>query len=422
MFVSLNFNFNRICFTMQNLTTLGRRQFITGFSGSAGTALIGEEKAYLWTDGRYFLQAETELAGRPAGEEWELMRSGQPGVLEPGPFLAKLYATAATATTLNSSSALESVKVGVDPSYITAAAALAIRTAFKGTSVELTPVVGSNPVDLVWALDPESPHAQTQTETERLSKSSIVPCVPYSVRYAGVTHNEKIGMIQSKLRQCHAHAMVVSMLDEVAWLYNIRGGDVPCNPVSICYAVVTTNSAHLFIDHRKMVRSADPRGDIFSHLAGADIQVHPYSTIDSFLSELYADCLRTGKHVLCDLNQINFNLYSVLSGGGGNDSGSADSVIVNRPSLITLPKAIKNAVEIEGARQAHIRDGVALTAFLYWLEQQYNDPSSPTVTEYKVGEILEGFRKRVALFRNPSFETIAGYGENGKIPACIFEH
>jgi Xaa-Pro aminopeptidase len=369
---------------------VGRRKFISGFSGSAGTALIGEEKAYLWTDARYFLQAETELSGRPDGESWELMRSGQRGVLEPGPFLVNLHAKSTAP-----------VKVGVDSSFITAAAALALVTAFKGTQLELVPVKGANLVDRVWAMDPSCPQSST----------TVVPCVPHPVRYAGKTHSEKIGLLQAQLRESNAYATVVSMLDEVAWLFNIRGGDVPCNPVSLCYAVVTVADAHIFIDQRKLLRSTNPETDIHSHLAGAGIQVHSYEDVDSFLWELYQDCERVERKVFCDFNHINYSIYTILSRGG-------KGVLINNPSLIALPKAIKNAAEVEGAREAHVRDGVALTAFLYWLEERYSDPDASTVallTEFEVGEVLEGFRTKVALFRNPSFETIAGYGPNGAI-------
>ena len=230
-----------------------------------------------------------------------------------------------------------------------------------------------------------------------------------------MTHTEKIGMIRGEMRECGAHATVISMLDEVAWLYNIRGGDVPCNPVSICYAVVTAEKAHLFIDERKLVRSADPKSNIFSHLAAADISVHPYEEIDAFLLQLYEFCALHNHVVFCDHNQLNYRLYSVLTGQATSTKPAASTTVLeNRPSLISLPKAVKNEVEVEGTRQAHIRDGVALSAFLYWLEARYADPTAPRLTECEADGVLEGFRKRVALFRHPSFETIAGYGANGK--------
>ena len=157
--------------------------------------------------------------------------------------------------------------------------------------------------------------------------------------------------------------MVITKLDEIAWLYNIRGADIPCNPVAICYAVVTLNEAHLFINPIKL---GSHESECKKHLIAGGIQLHSYKDIDNYLLKLCNNIKLNKKNekILIDITQINWKLYKIL-----NDSN--EDIIKNQPSLISLPKAIKNPVEIEGMRQAHIRDGVALTAFFCWLETYY---------------------------------------------------
>lgn len=338
-----------------------RRQYISEFFGSAGTALITYNEAFLWTDGRYFLQASNELSN-----EWQLMKSGQPGVPEMNDWLC--------------SNMKRGEAVGVDSFLISANGANDLIKKLGRCDVELKPII-KNPVDEIWHLKPPKPSN---------------PIKVHDLKYAGVPHQEKITNLQNFLIQEQAVAIVISMLDEIAWLLNIRGADVEFNPVSIAYVVVTTAAAHLFIDENKI--ATELRDGHFSN----SITIHAYEDVEAFLSTVAT----TGK-VIVDPDQLNWRLYSAVG-----------TAAVDKVSPITLPKSIKNPFELEGIRNSHIRDGEALTAFLYWLEQTVQNASatgSPAITEFELCEKLEEFRGKDPLHVSPSFSTIAGYGANGAI-------
>lgn len=372
--------------------------------------MIDQDNAYLWTDGRYFTQAEQEL-----NEEWTLMRSGEPNVLEPAPLVVDECKSHSTEYMMT---------IGVDSSFITASDALRLQYAFTSASanIVLQPIdVSVNPVDDIW--NEEAKEAATDDRTDEVTQGK--PTYPtcfvdvHPIEFAGQSHQAKIALLQAKIAEQNAFATVITKLDEIAWLYNIRGRDIPCNPVAICYAVVTLDEAHLFINPVKL---GSHESQCKRHLLSADIQLHPYGDIDGFLNELYHTCVEKEAKVLVDATQINWKLYNILNQGATSDSNY--NVVVNHPSLLLLPKAIKNDIEIEGAKQAHIRDGAALTAFFHWLESYYCNLGSRSVvgenhplmlTEYDVCQKLEQFRKKVAYHCYPSFDTIAGYGDNGAI-------
>jgi len=362
----------------------GRRQWLSSFSGSAGTAIVLEDSALLWTDGRYFLQASTELS-----EEWTLMRSGDPGVLEMEAWLTKNLCAGSV--------------VGVDGSLISAEQASSLSAALEKKGILLKSI--KNPVDALWIEQPDAP---------------MNPVLVMEGH--GRPHGEKIAAVQGFLKEQGADAFCASMLDEIAWLYNIRGSDVKCNPVVISYAVITTDGAHFFCDRRKLGSAA------LAHLAGEDssdeksqspakgkrkrdeageaapIHIHPYEDIQKFLKDLVSV---HGKRVAVDRKQINWDLF--LAAGGAS---SAAAVTVTSP--LTMAKSLKNEVELNGIRAAHVRDGVALTAFLHWLDGAVR-AAPGTITEYEAAERLETFRHAMAGHKYPSFDTIAGYGPNGAI-------
>jgi Xaa-Pro aminopeptidase len=183
---------------------------------------------------------------------------------------------------------------------------------------------------------------------------------------------------------------------QIAWLLNIRGSDVDYNPVVTSYVVVTLEKAHFFVDERKL-GGGDHASSLLEHFA-TDVVLHPYEEVERFLM-----FVTTQGKVLADPMQLNWRLYKALGAS-----------VVDKTSLLTLPKSIKNAVELKGIRECHIRDGAALTAFLCWLENAVA-VNPGTLTEYDVTVKIEEFRRKAALHAYPSFPTIAGYASNGAI-------
>jgi Xaa-Pro aminopeptidase len=180
---------------------------------------------------------------------------------------------------------------------------------------------------------------------------------------------------------------------QIAWLFNIRGFDIDYNPVITSYAVVTLDKAHLFVD-RKKIADVTVENHFADHVA-----IHAYESIEGFLDLLSAE----GGRVLADPAQLNWRLYKALG-----------SAVQDKLSVLTLPKAVKNATELQGVRESHIRDGAALTAFIHWLGIAAAERPG-TFTEHDACLKLEEFRERVPLHVSPSFPTIAGYAANGAI-------
>lgn len=333
-----------------------RREFITGFTGSAGTALVLQDKALLWTDGRYFLQASKELS-----PQWTLMRQGEPGVLELNDWI------------LTNMGAGQSV--GVDGSLISAVSAKTLKALLDSRSIRLVPVE-MNAVDIVWG--------------EARPKMPSSPIVVHDIAYAGISHMEKIENIKQYLRANDAAGIMLSMLDEVMWLYNIRGADVDYNPVAYCYAFVSaTGDSFLFIEQSKV------SSHVKEHLAAASVRILPYVDAENFLASQEGT-------VIVDPSQINWRLYTVLG-----------TRALEKISPVTLAKSLKNKAEISGIVNCHIRDGVALTAFLAWLENEIL--SGARLTEFEASEVLESYRRKMPLNVGLSFGTIAGYASNGAI-------
>lgn len=339
-----------------------RRAFISGFTGSAGTALVLQDKAFLWTDGRYFLQAENELS-----PSWTLMKSGEPNVPDLQDWVVK--------------NMTKGQKFGLDAWLVTTSSAQAMTSKFNEAGIEVV-VVKKNPVDEIWTSRPAYPS---------------FPALVHGVERSGVSHEAKITQMRDELKKHNAFALVVSMLDEVAWLLNIRGSDVEYNPVVISYAVVTLKDVFLFVDLNKVTT------EVAAHL-GPGVTVKSYDEIESVLASLAVVATSEGLSIWIDTAKTNYRLSLSIAGAR----------VLSDPSPITLPKAIKNATELEGIRNAHVRDGVALTAFLHWLEQRVQ--SSPnTFSEYDVALKIEEFRAKMPLHVGPSFSTIAGFGPNGAI-------
>lgn len=337
-----------------------RRAFLTSFTGSAGTAVVTEKRALLWTDGRYFLQAAKEL-----GEEWELMRSGEPDVPTPHDWLAKEMMTGS--------------RVAIDPFVHTCSGVEKLEKTLAPAGIKLVRLTDSNPVDAVWgAARPTLPAA---------------PIRKHPVRLAGKSVSQKLSNVRDLMQKRGVTHMLASMLDEVCWLFNIRGSDVPHCPVVMSYALVGMNDAMLYVDTSKVGET------ISDALMEAGVQVEPYEDVLIGLKKLSE---RSDTRIWMNPGSINAALREV-----------AGETAVLEKTPIAMLKACKNEREIAAIKAAHIRDGLAKCQFLSWLEAYVKDGS--TISEVGAGKKLEQFRAAQEGFITTSFSTIAGSGPNGAI-------
>jgi Xaa-Pro aminopeptidase len=374
-----------------------RRQFVSGFTGSAGLALITKDEALLWTDGRYFLQAAQELS-----EQWKLMRLGEDLAVD----------------TWITDNLEEEAAVGVDTWCVSVETAQRWESAFARKQQKLVGT-STNLVDEVWKSRPPP-------ETN--------PVVVHPLEFSGRSVADKLKYLREKLNQQKARAMIIATLDEVAWLYNIRGTDVSFCPVVHSFAIVTLASAFFYVEKKKLSSA------VYSYLEENGIEVRDYSAVSSDAVLLASDQLTSsssqngidtnGKHESsCDLIWVDphsccFALYSILN---------ADQVLL-RSSPLALAKAIKNNVEMDGLKNAHVRDGAAVVQYLAWLDKQMQDiygasgyfteaestnkkkPSeTDKLTEVSVSDKLESFRASKEHFRGLSFPTISSVGPHGAV-------
>ena len=366
-----------------------RREFITGFTGSAGTAVVTVANgALLWTDGRYFLQAEEQL-----NDAWTLMRMAQPGVPDIQDWLA---------TTLAQGS-----KVGIDPTLHTIDAAEALKKHLGEHDIELVPVdAGSNPVDDAWAGRPKAP-----TDPVRI----------HDIKWAGESPKEKIGKMRAEMLENQASALAVTMLDEVAWLLNLRGSDVSYNPVFCSYVLLTQTTAELFVDVNKV---SDPA--VQKHLSDAGVTVRPYE--EAF--QATRDVARKGGAFWMDPGKVSFAMKVAAEEGFGmmatakkskgangaavSASAAKKSKILSKPSPVYQAKGVKNDAGAGGARRGarSRRRGPGQVLCRGW-----TGPSRPgtVLTEVDIDEHLTGERRKQPGFVEPSFPTIAGSGPNGAV-------
>ena len=334
-----------------------RRQWISGFTGSAGDVLVGLTWAGLWTDGRYFLQAEAELADSGI----ELFRAGEPGIPSIDSFLAQ---------TLR-----EGESVGFDPMVVSQARVLGLEHALHGTGVHLKPLV-TNLIDALWQ-DRPSP--------------SIQPARGLSVEFAGESMAEKLERIRQILAARSAQALVMSTLDSIAWTFNLRGADIPYNPVIIAYAIVEPEEAILFITPEKIPKA-------LAEELHPRVTITPYEDIDKALTGLGEKQAR----VWIDPATLNRWAIGRLSG----------ATLIEAPNPVDSMKAKKNTVQLQGMRNAHERDGVAMVRFLHWLEGAVEEGG---VSEISAADKLEALRREGDHFRGLSFPTISSYAAHGAI-------
>jgi len=338
-----------------------RRAFISGFNGSAGCAIVTLDKAFLFTDGRYFLQADKQLDGN-----WTLMKQGLPDIPTWQEFLHKKLDP--------------KTRIGIDPTLISAsdAESLGKQLSPKGSSlVSLT----ENLIDTIWDDRPARPKSKVFHLDEK---------------YAGQSVEDKIAKVRQELKKNQAKAVVITMLDEVAWLFNLRGSDIDFNPVFFSYAIVTLDQATLFIDDKQL-------GDGAQKYLEEKIDIKPYNSFFDYLKGL------PGTLELSEESKILLGDKASLA--VAEAIGSGKYTIVRSP--VNDLKAIKNETELEGFRQSHIRDGAALARYFAWLEEQLEN--GVVLNESQGADQLEKFRSELDLFQGLSFATISSTGPNGSI-------
>ena len=334
-----------------------RLAWLTGFTGSAGTAVVLADHAALFIDGRYTLQAEAQVDGAV----FERHNIADTSVLD---WLAD-HAEAG-------------LRIGYDPRLHSPDWVERATAALEPAGARLE-AVAANPIDDVWTDRPARPRA---------------PVAAHPENFAGKSSKEKRHEIAKAIAAKKADAAAITMLDSIAWLFNIRGGDVRHTPVTLAYAILEADgSATLFIDEDKL-------GEDVPAQLGDEVRLAPY---DDFYAALESRGQK-GQAVLADPASANAAVFARLEAGGAR--------IVRAADPCALPKARKTAAEIAGARAAHLRDGAALTEFLCWLDRTAPDGG---LDELSAAERLEDFRRHNPEFCGPSFDTISGAGPNGAI-------
>ena len=329
------------------------RRYITGFTGSAGTAVVTMEEAGLWTDGRYFVQAAKQLEGsgvtlRKMGVE------GVPTILE---YLHQAMPEGGT--------------LGFDGRVVNELLGEEMEAAVAARHAKIA--YGEDLVGMIWADRPA------------LSRE---PVWILDEKYCGKSAAEKIADLRAAMREAGADVHVLTALDDIVWLLNIRGNDVPCNPVVLSYLAVTETEVLLFIQEEALDDSAR------SYLEGLGVAVKPYDSIYDYVKTL------AGQAVMVEKSRVNYALCHNLD---------ASCRVIDRMNPTALAKAVKNPVEMENIRRAHIKDGVAVTKYIYWLKK--NIGKIP-MDEMSVADRLEEFRREQEGYLGPSFNTISAYGPN----------
>ncbi len=333
------------------------RAFMTGFTGSAGTAVFTKDEAGMWTDGRYFIQAAQQMDGSGV----MLRRMGEPGVPSVEEYVNMVLPNEGVI-------GFDGRTVGVDEGQ-----AYADIAADKGGTV----VYDCDLVDSIWQDRPP------------LSEK---PAFLLDIQYAGETTESKLGRVREVMKQAGASRHIITSLDDTGWLLNVRGDDVEYFPLLLSYTVVNMDTVDLYADERKF------NTEILEEFKKNHVCIHPYNDVYEAVKGFSADDV-----VLIDPRRMNYALYN-------NIPENVKAVKQENPTV--LMKAVKNDVEIENIRKAHIKDGVAHTKFMYWLK---NTVGKEVITELSASDKLEALRAEQENFLWPSFEPICAYKEHGAI-------
>lgn len=334
------------------------RQWISGFNGSAGTAVVTLEDAAVWTDSRYFIAAEEQLHGT----EFKLMKDGMPGT----PSIAEWLADKLKYT--------NNTEVALDGMVNTLNEVNALKEELRKLG-GLTLRTNLDPLKTIWTNRPEIPTNKVELQPLEL---------------AGEETRHKIERIRMALRAVHADGTLVSTLDDVAWTLNLRGSDVECNPVFVAYLLIEQQRTTLYINKEKLTN------EVYNYLLSQQIDVEDYADVTKGLAN-YAEY-----NILLDPNTTNYTLAKMVK----------CQEIVTMPSPVPALKAVKNEAEIRGFRNAMLKDGIAMVKFLKWLKPAVEAGNE---TEMSLDDKLTSFRAEQPLFKGKSFETIVGYEAHGAI-------
>ncbi|MGB4444796.1 MAG: aminopeptidase P family protein [Dysgonamonadaceae bacterium] len=333
------------------------RKWITGFTGSAGTAVITMKQAGVWTDSRYFLQAAQQLEGTG----FDLFKMGMPETPDMIDWIVEQVGNGG--------------KVGIDGMVYATSEAKTLKNKLESKGIALE--TRFDPFEEIWKDRPEIPKNKIFTLPKEIT---------------GESTKNKIERIVEEIEKAGAEGIVIATLDAVAWTFNIRGNDVEYNPVAVAYGYVSKNESVLFIDPDKLTPP------IASELQSQGVKTANYNHIFDYIEEL------PEKTTICVTeSKINYTLYQHLS---------ARCKVIDLPSPIDLMKSMKNETELNGFRRAMVKDGVALTRFYMWLEKAV---PTGTVTEMTIAEKLREFRSQQEQYMGESFGTIAGYAAHGAI-------
>lgn len=331
------------------------RQWVSGFTGSAGILVAGLTEAYLFADGRYYVQAEKEIAGSGI----ELMRSGTVGVPSPEEFVIDR--------------AGEGVVVAFDGRVVSKMKADILQ---EGLCKKGAILKDQSLLEEIW---------------EDRPKRSDNPIYLLEEKYAGESMEEKLTRVRDKMKEYGAEGHVLTSLADIAWLYNLRGSDIERSPLFLAYTYVTCEEAYLFVQANTVNKEVEER----LHKAG--VQVGDYDEFYDFLSH------REEKTVLLDCRWVNSKI--------GTAFGEKTELVQGENPTI-LMKAVKSPVEIANLKSCHLKDGAAVTKFIYWLKNEMKK-ENPNVTEVMAADYLEALRRQIDTCVDLSFETIAAYGGNG---------
>jgi len=344
------------------------REFISGFNGSAGTAVVTLHSAALWTDSRYFIAAADQLEGT----EYQLMKlkiEGTPTIAE---WLGKECGAGAEVSIDGWCSSANSVKELI--ADLRQQGGITLRT-------------NLDPLKLIWRNRPVIPEH---------------PVEIYPLKYAGEPTHDKIARIREALRQHHADGMLMAALDDIAWTLNLRGADVHCNPVFVAYLLISSENVTLFVNQAKLT------AEVSDYLRNEGIRVEDYGQVENGLKQYFE------YNILLDPDEVNYRLYELVKNKGRmNDFPKTE--IVEEESPVKRMKTIKNETEIAGFRSAMLKDGIAMTKFLCWLSDYIGKPEISQLTEIAIDQKLTSLRAEQPLYRDISFDTIAGYGSHAAI-------
>ena len=342
------------------------RKYMTGFTGSAGTALVTMDEACLWVDGRYYVQAAAQLKD----STMTMMKMGQEGVPSLGAYLDDKMP--------------EGGCLGFDGRVVNAAEGLALEELLKERGARIS--YGEDLAGMIWEERPEL---------------SAEPAWVLDERYAGKSALEKIADVREAMKKAHASVHVLTSLDDIAWLLNIRGNDILYNPVVLSYALLTMDQLYLFVNSSVLVGKAYPYLEdaedisVREYLERMGVTVMPYDGVYDMVEEL------KGEKVLLEKCRVNYAVYRLINGA---------NKVIDRMNPTASMKAVKNDVEIENEKRAHIKDGVAMTKFIYWLKK--NMGRIP-MDEISVSDYLEKLRMDQEGCIGLSFATISAYGAHG---------